>query len=117
MQPDVIDYASERTRRRRIGWLRLAPFFAVVCSAFAWLKSAQYHGQGQFRDEQMTTLLFMILSLPCLAVTFARFRRYRADGRAKLVGMIILSVIVLAVDVLAVWNLSTATVGAKDRLF
>src|SRR4051794_4482338 len=115
MQPDFIDYASEVTPRRPIDWLRLAPFFAIACAAFAWLRSAQYH--GHLRDEQVATLLFVILSLPCVAVTFARLRRYRGDGRAKLVGMIILCVIVLAVDGLAVWNLCTATVGAKDRLF
>ena len=93
------------------------PFFATVCAAFAWFKSAQYHGHGQLRDEQMATLLFVILSVPCLIVTFARFPRYRSDGRRKLISMIVLCVIVVALDALAVWNLSTATVGAKDRLF
>ncbi len=117
MQPDVVDYASERTPRRPTDWLRLAPSFAVVCAAFAWLKSVQYHGHGQLRDEQIATLLLVVLSLPCLVVTFARFPRYRSVGRRKLIGMIVLCVIVLAVDALAVWNLSTAIVGAKDRLF
>jgi hypothetical protein len=68
----------------------------MACSAFAWLKSAQYNNQGQLRDEQMATLLFLGLSMPCLAVTFARFGRYRGDGRAKLVGVIVLCAIVLA---------------------
>jgi hypothetical protein len=116
MQPDVVDYASERTPRRPTDWLRLAPFFAVVCATFACLKSVQYHGHGQLRSEQMATLLFVILSLPCLVVTFARFPRYRSDGRGKLIGMIVLCVVVVALDALAVWNLSTATAG-NDRLF
>ena len=117
MKPDVIDYASERTPRRRIDWLRLGPFFAVGCAAFAWLKSAQYHGHGQLRDEQTATLVFVILSLPCLVATFARFPRYRSNGRRKLIGMIVLCIVVIACNALAVWNFSTATVGTKDRLF
>jgi len=65
----------------------------------------------------MGTLSFVILSLPCLVVTLARLPRYRVDGRRKLIGMIVLCVAVVACDALAVWNLTTATVGANDRLF
>jgi hypothetical protein len=117
MQPNVIDYASKTTPRRRIDWLRLGPFFATVCAAFAWLKSAQYQGRGQLADEQVAALLFVILSIPCLIVTFTRFPRYRTDGRRKQITMIILCLLVISCDLLAVWNLSIAMIGAKDRLF
>lgn len=113
-QPNVIDYASARTPRRRIDWLRLAPAFAILCAAFAWLKSVQYHGHGQLADEQVSTLIFVLLSLPCLVITFARFRRYRSAGRAKLISMIALCSMALSADALALWNLHTAT---GDRLF
>ena len=115
-QPDVVDPAPDRPRRLT-DWLRHAPFFAVVCGAFAVLKSVQYHGYGQLRDEQIATLLFVILSLPCVLVTFARFPRYGSDGRRKRISMFVLCILVLACDALALWNLSTATVGAKDRFF
>ncbi|HYO09576.1 MAG TPA: hypothetical protein VER17_11445 [Tepidisphaeraceae bacterium] len=108
MQPDVIDYASAETPRRRIDWLRLAPLFAIVCAAFAWLKSAQYHDYGHLPDEQVSTLIFVGLSLPCLAVMFFRFRRYRGDSRTKMTIMVVLSVAVVILDALALWNLHTA---------
>jgi hypothetical protein len=57
--PDVVDYASDRTPCRPIDRLRFAPFFAALFAAFAWLKSAQYLGHGQLRDEQIATLLFV----------------------------------------------------------
>ena len=117
MRPNVVDYASDRAPRRPVDWLRLAPLFATICGAFAWLKSVQYHGHGQLRDERMATLLFVILSLSCLIVTLTRLSRYRGDGRRKLVGIIILCIFVITFDALAVWNLSTATIGARDRLF
>ena len=108
MQPDVIDYASTQTPRRRVDWLRLAPFFAVVCAAFAWLKSSQYHDYGHLPDEQISTLIFAGLSLPCLGVTLFRFGRYRSDGRTKVAIMVVVSVLVLIGDTLALWNLHTA---------
>lgn len=114
MQPDVIDYAPARTPRRWIDWLRLAPLFAVVCAVFAWLKSGQYHDYGHLPDEQVSTLIFVILSLLCLVITFARIRRYRGAGRAKTIAMCALCAVVLIVDALALWNLHTA-IG--NRLF
>src|SRR5258706_14918991 len=116
MQPDMIDYASERTPRRPTDWLRLAPFLALICAVFGWLKSVQYHGHGQLRDEQVTTLLFVALSVPCMAITLARFRRYRSDGRWTIRAMLVLCTIGLAFDALAVWNLTRGTIGAKDHL-
>lgn len=109
MQPDVIEYASARTPRRPSDWLRLGPFFAVVCSAFAWLKSCQYHTHGHLPDEQISTLILVGLSLPCLAVTLFRSRRYRSDGRTKVVVMVLLSLAAVILDALALWNLHTAT--------
>jgi hypothetical protein len=108
MQPDVIDYASPKTPRRRTDKLRLAPFFAVVCAAFAWLKSRQYHDSGHLAGEQVSTLIFVGLSVPCLAVTLFRFRRYKGDGRTKVAAMAALSVAVVIADALALWNLHTA---------
>jgi hypothetical protein len=108
MQPDVIEYASARTPRRRIDWPWLGPFFAVVCSAFAWLKSGQYHDHGHLPDEQVSTLIFVGLSLPCLAVTLFRFRRYRSDGRTKVAIMALLCVVAVILDAMALWNLHTA---------
>jgi drug/metabolite transporter (DMT)-like permease len=117
MQPKVVDYASEQTPRPPRDLLRLAPFFAVLCAVFALLKSVQYHSHGQLRDEQGYTLLFVALSALCLAITLSRFPRYRIEGRGKLVTMLLVCAIALACSALALWNLSTATVGAKDRLF
>jgi len=108
MQPDAIDYASTRTPRRSIDPLRLGPLFAVVCSAFALLKSAQYHDHGHLPDEQVSTLIFVGLSLPCLGVMLFRLRRYRSDGRTKMAIMVVLSVVVVILDALALWNLHTA---------
>ena len=114
MQPNFLEYASARTPRRPIDWLRLGPFFAVVCAAFAWLKSGQYHNHGHLADEQVSTLIFVGLSLPCLAITLFRFRRYGSDGRMKMAVMVMLSAAVVILDALALWNLHTA-IG--DRLF
>ena len=117
MLPEVVDDASDRTPRRPIDWLRFAPFLALVCAAFAWLKSAQYHGLGQLRDEQAEALLFLIVSLSSVILTLARFGRYRCEGRRKFIGIVVVCVVVVVCDVLAAWNLSTATLGAKDRLW
>jgi hypothetical protein len=114
---DVVDHATDGTPRRAGDWMRLAPFFAVLCAAFAWLKSVQYHGQGQLRDEQVATLLFVALSVLCVVATLARLPRYRGGGRKRLVAVLIVCVLTLGCDALAVWNLTTATGGAKDRLF
>ena len=108
MQPDVIEYASTRTPRRPIDWLRLAPFFAVICAAFAWLKSGQYHDQGHLPGEQVSTLIFVALSVPCLGVTLFRLRRYKSDGRTKAAIMVALCVVVVVLDALALWSLHTA---------
>jgi hypothetical protein len=104
-----LDYASNQTPRRPADRLRFAPFFAVVCAAFAWMKSCQYHAIGQLSDEQVSTLIFIILSLPCLIITLARLRRYRSHGRAKWLGAVLLCAAVLIANVLALWNLHTAT--------
>ena len=109
MLPDVIDYASAPTPRRRTDWLRLAPVFAMLCAVFAWLKSGQYHGYGQLADEQVSTLIFVVLSLPCLVVTVARFRRYLSAGRAKVIAMTAVCAVVLTADALALWNMHSAT--------
>jgi hypothetical protein len=110
MQPDVIEYASPRTPRRRIDWLRLglAPFFAVLCAAFAWLKSGMYHDVGHLPQEQFGTLLFVGLSLPCLGVTFFLFGRYMSGGRTKIAFMSGVILLVLTLDAVALWKLHTA---------
>jgi hypothetical protein len=101
----VIDYASASTPRRRKDWLRAAPLFAVLCAAFAWLKSVQYHGQGHLADEQVSTLVFVGLSAACLVATLLRLRRYSGFTRAA---MAVLCAGVAIVDALALWNLRTA---------
>lgn len=108
IQPDVIDDPSAQTPRRRTDWLRLAPLFAIVCAAFAWLKSRQYHDYGHLPDEQVSTLLFVGLSVPCLSATLFRLRRYRSDGRTRVAAIAALSIAVTIADALALWNLHTA---------
>jgi hypothetical protein len=90
---------------------------SLLLAGCAWLKSAQDHDHGQLWDERLGTILFVGLSLAFLIATFARFPRYRVDGRLKLWGVVVLCMIVMICIALAIWNLSTAMVGAKDRLF
>lgn len=108
MQPPILDYASPRGPRRRTDWLRLAPLVAILCAAAAWMKSRQYHDIGHLPDEQQSTLLLVGLSIPFLAITLIRFRRYNGEGRTKLAVMVALSVGVVIVNALALWNLHTA---------
>src|SRR3954469_2648916 len=82
----------------------------------ALLKSAMYHGYGQLRDEQITTLVLAGLSVPFLLLTLARLARHRRQGQRKLITMTVVCAFVVGRDALALWNLSTATMGAKDLL-
>ncbi len=100
-----------------LDWLRFAPAFAIVCAGFAWLKSAQYHGHGQLRGEQMATVFFIALSVPCIVITLVRLPHYFRMGRMRMSAMLLACVIAMTSNFFAVWNLMTATVGAKDRLF
>jgi lysylphosphatidylglycerol synthetase-like protein (DUF2156 family) len=112
MQPDVVDYASQRTPRRPMDVLQYAPLVAAVFAAVALLKSTRYELEHleNLRAAQIATLLAVVLSVVGLIVTLARFPRYRRAGRRKLLAAMLLCIAVLVCDALAVWN--TATVGA-----
>ena len=112
MQPDVVDYASRRTPRPPMDLLQYAPLIAAVFAAVALLKSTRYQLEHfeNIRDEQIATLVAVILSVLGLILTLARFPRYRSAGRRKLLAATLLCAAVLVCDALAVWN--TATVGA-----
>jgi hypothetical protein len=108
MQPDVVDYASRRTPRPPMDLLRYAPLFAAVFAGMALLQSMRlddvmYDEYGH-SDEHTVIWMAVILTVPCLILTFARFPRYRSGGRRKLIAAILLCVIVLVCDALAVWN-------------
>lgn len=104
----ILDYASPRIPRRPTDWLRLAPLLAILCAAAAWMKSRQYHDIGHLPDEQQSTLLLVGFSIPFLAITLFRFRRYKGEGATKLAVMVGLSLSVVIVNALALWNLHTA---------
>lgn len=94
--------------RRRTDWLRLAPLLAILCAAAAWMKSRQYHDIGHLPHEQTATLLLVGFSIPFLAITLLRFRRYKSDGAIKFAVMVGWSAGVVVVNALALWNLHTA---------
>ena len=97
--------------------MRFTPLFAFVFAAFALFKSRLYHGYGQLKDEQLMTMAIAGMSLCMLVAPCTRLPRYRSDGRRKLIVMVTICVVTLACDVLAIWSISTAMVGAKDQLF
>jgi len=117
MPSDTLDYSSLPTPRRPTDWLRFAPLLAFLSAGFAWLKSGEYHAQGQLRDEQLETLVLVVFSLACLIASIARRWGNRSGRHGRIVGITALSGFVLLSDALAVWNLTTATMGLKDRLF
>ena len=111
----MLDYASRRTPRPPMDLLRYAPLFAAVFAAIALRQSMRLdlvmydeHGHSA---EHTAIWWAVICSGLCLILTFTRFRRYQSGGRRKLIAAVLLCVIVLACDALAVWNVSTVTVG------
>ncbi len=103
MQPDVVDYASQRTPRPPMDLLQYAPLIAAVFAAVALLKSTRYQFEHYLRDAQIETLVTVTLSMLGLILTLARFPRYRSAGRRKLLAAMLLCVVVLVCDALAVW--------------
>jgi|SRR5688572_22039098 len=117
LSPPIIDYASPPAPRARTDWFRYAPLFALLCAIFAIIKSRQYHGYGQLPGEQYATFFFMGASVVCLAVTSFRVRRHPGDRRHFRVYSAALGFVVLVCNAIALWSLSTATVGANGRPF
>jgi hypothetical protein len=92
-------------------------FFAALSGLLAWLKSGQYHDHGQLSQERWETVFFIALSGICVLIVLPGLGRYSSGRRSRLVLSLLCCGFAAACVALAIYNLRTATIGAKDTLF
>ncbi len=115
VKPPLVENTPAGSPRRAMDESRLAPFLALLAGVAAAMKSMQYHDIGQLSDERGGTLLLAGISACFVIASVPHLRRWGLGGRRMLVVMLLLCLLALSCDTWAMWNLSTAKIGQKDR--
>ena len=82
----------------------------------AWMKSGFFHEHGQLAEERWTTLVFLFLTAAGFLSTAIAYRRSRRRLRHPWF-VLVISLLAISLAAVAVYNLATARIGAKDSIF